>query len=156
MDRGIKTSGSQQPGTNYREGELRNKTPQESTKIGCSTPGLLEKSLWGKPDVDHNKDPIYKTKEVQRSQIETRNSRHQNYIVSVCWKRHSVLKEPNSKEGPGTLALISALNLEKIVGWLFALVQTLYCKRVPAKAKSIQRENSGVGLPAVYYSWGLW
>lgn len=67
MDRGIKTSGSQQPGTNHRQGGLGNKTPQESIKIDCSTPGLLEKPPRGKPDADHNKDPIYKTKEVQRS-----------------------------------------------------------------------------------------
>lgn len=149
MDRGIKTSGSQQPGTNYRERELGNKTPQESTKIGRSSPGLLEKSLWGKPDADHNKDPIYKTKEVQRSQNELKISRHTNYNVSVCWKQHSVLKEPNSKEGPGTLALISALDPEMIVCWLFALVQTLYCKRITGKAKSISRGHSGIGLPAV-------
>lgn len=82
MDRGIKTSGSQQPRTNP---ELGNKTPQESIKIGCSTPGLLEKSPWGKPDADHNKDPIYKTKEVQRSKDETKISRHKNYNPSLCW-----------------------------------------------------------------------
>lgn len=60
-----------------------------------------------------------------------------------------------SEEGPGTWALISALDLEMVVCWLFALMQSLYCRRIPAKAKSILRGNSRVGLPAALNFWVL-